>query len=319
MDFRPLGSTGLSVSAISFGAGPVPALMTSGGRADQQRDTIRRAIEAGINWFDTAATYGDGESERSLGAAFQELGASARVHVATKVRLMPDQLDRIKENVKASVRASLQRLQLERVTLIQFHNSITRRRGDQHTSITPVDVLSPGGVLEAFRELRAEGLVSHLGLTALGDIVALGEVIASGEFETAQVCYNILAGCDGEDGGAIIRKCAEKKLGVIAIRVLAGGALAGQPPSAHTLMTKFFPLAIYQRDAQKAERLAKILPPGMTAKEAAVRFVLSHGDVSTALIGFSGVEQVDEAIELSRRGPLPDDLLKKFDAPREGS
>ena len=153
MEFRVLGSTGISVSAISFGAGPVPALMTDASQANPQREAIRHAIEAGINWFDTAATYGDGESERSLGAALKELGALSRVHVATKVRVMPDQLDSIKESVKGSVYASLRRLQLERVPLIQLHNPITRNRGDQFTSITANDVLGADGVLSACRDL----------------------------------------------------------------------------------------------------------------------------------------------------------------------
>ena len=213
MEFRILGSTGISVSAISFGAGPVPGLMTDASSANLQRETIAMAIQAGINWFDTASTYGDGESERSLGAALNDLGAP-HVHVATKVRLMPEQLESIKENVKASVAASLQRLQRERITLVQLHNSITHNRGDQYTSLTPHDVLRPEGVLDAFQELQAEGLVQHIGLTGLGDMDALAEVIRSGQFETKQVCYNIVnpsagrrlpAGFEGENYCEIIR------------------------------------------------------------------------------------------------------------------
>jgi L-galactose dehydrogenase/L-glyceraldehyde 3-phosphate reductase len=318
MEFRVLGSTGISVSAISFGAGPVPALMTNAGQADRQRETIRRAIEAGINWFDTAATYGDGESERSLGAALRKLGVLSRVHVATKVRVMPDQLGRIKENVKGSVYASLRRLQLGRITMIQLHNAITRHRGDQFTSITVNDVLGADGVLAAFRDLKAEGLVGHFGLTGLGDMKALTEVIRCGEFEAVQVCYNILnpsaagrvpRGFEGEDYGGIIGTCAERKMGVIAIRVFAGGALAGQPPSAHTMKTRFFPLELYQRDLQRAARLAERLPSGMSLREAAVRFVLKNPDISTALVGFSSAEQVAEVVAFSRRGALPDALL----------
>lgn len=320
MEFRALGTSGVSVSVISFGAGPVPALMTDGGRGEGHRETVRRAVEAGINWFDTAATYGDGASERSLGAALKDVGARA-VHVATKVRLAPDQLDRIAEAVKASLRDSLRRLQMERVTLLQLHNAVTRGRGDEPTSITPSDVLGPGGVLDAFRDLKRDGHVAHVGLTGLGHSDALREVIRSGEFETIQICYNILnpsadhrghAGSDGEDYGGIMRDCAEKGMGIIAIRVLAGGALAGLPPSAHTLKTRFFPLAIYERDAQRAKALSERLPPGTGLKEAAVRFALSHPAVSTALIGFSNAEQIDEAIRFASRGPLPGDLLERL-------
>jgi L-galactose dehydrogenase/L-glyceraldehyde 3-phosphate reductase len=291
--------------------------MTTGGPASSQRETIRRALEAGINWFDTAATYGDGESERNLGAALKDLGA-ADVHVATKVRIMPDQLGDIGERVKASVLASLGRLQRESVTLIQLHNPITRNRGDQHTSITAKDILGSCGVLDAFRRLKADGLVRHLGLTGLGDMGALAEVIRSGEFETIQVCYNILnpsagrkvaPGFNGEDYGEVIRDCARMKMGVFAIRVFAGGALAGRPPSAHTLTTRFFPLGLYEADGRRAAALAKRLPEGMGLKEAGVRFVLSDRDVATALIGFSSAAQVDEAVEFCDRGPLPQAML----------
>lgn len=319
MDFRPLGSTGLRVSVVSFGAGPVPALMTDGARAPLQVETVRRALERGVNWFDTAASYGDGASERALGAALRELGAS-RVHVATKVRLMPDRLSGIAETVRTSLLASLDRLQRDHVSLLQLHNSITPNRGDQHTSITPADVLGPGGVLEAFRHLRSQGLVRHFGLTGLGDPDALKHVIRCGEFETIQLACNIIGAergsnlsdplTTGELADDFLRVCAERKMGVFAIRVFAGGALAGLPPSAHTLKTKFFPLSLYQRDLDRACALAKKLPAPMSLKEAAVRFVLSRPAVSSALIGFAAPDQVDEAVVFAERGPLPESLLR---------
>ena len=331
MEYRLLGrkqrttssyrNTGIKVSAISFGAGPVPALMTNGNQTEIQRQTVRRAIEAGINWFDTAASYGDGESEKNLGTALKELDASGGVHVATKVRLMPDQLDNIGENVKTSVMTSLERLQLERVTLIQLHNSITQNRGDQYTSITPQDVLGPAGVLEAFELLKSDGLVQHIGLTGLGDTSALVEVIRSGAFETIQVCYNILnpsagqtmpEGFDDTDYGNIITECTNQRMGVIAIRVFAGGAIAGNPPSAHTLKTRFFPLSLYERDLEKSASLMKVIPSGMSLKEAALRFVLSEPNISTALIGFSNPEQIDEAIRYCSSGPLAKRVIERL-------
>jgi L-galactose dehydrogenase/L-glyceraldehyde 3-phosphate reductase len=332
MEYRLLGNTGIRVSAISFGAGPVPALMTDGSQAAIQRQTVHRAIEVGINWFDTAATYGDGESEKNLGATLKELGApacpdsrdagrSSSVYIATKVRLMPDQLDNIEENVKNSVMGSLKRLQLERVTLIQLHNSITQNRGDQYTSITPQDVLGPGGVLDAFEALKSDGSVQHIGLTGLGDISALLEVIRSGAFETIQVCYNILnpsagqpmpKGFDDIDYGNIIAECTRQNMGVIAIRVFAGGALAGNPPSAYTLKAQVFPLSLYERDMERAAQLSKALLPGVSLKEAGLRFVLSEPSISTALIGFSNPAQIDEAIRYCSAGPLSKQIVEKL-------
>src|SRR6186997_3334349 len=90
--FRPLGKTGIRISELSFGAGPVSGLMTDPNQRPQQCATIARALEAGINWFDTAATYGAGQSEINLGATLADLRAGDAVHVATKVRLAPEQL-----------------------------------------------------------------------------------------------------------------------------------------------------------------------------------------------------------------------------------
>ncbi len=78
-----------------------------------------------MNWFDTAATYGAGQSEENLGRTLAELNVADRVHVATKVRVMPEQLDCIGQTVRQSVEQSLRRLRLKRITLLQVHNSIT--------------------------------------------------------------------------------------------------------------------------------------------------------------------------------------------------
>src|SRR5688572_16686086 len=91
VQYRNLGSTGVRISAVSFGAGPVPAVMT-GGQPEAQAAVVRRALELRINWFDTAATYGNGRSEQGLGGAFTTLGIrpdpNGDVHVATKARVM---------------------------------------------------------------------------------------------------------------------------------------------------------------------------------------------------------------------------------------
>jgi aryl-alcohol dehydrogenase-like predicted oxidoreductase len=97
---------------------------------------------------------------------------------------------------------------------------------------------------------------------------------------------------------------------VFAIRVYAGGALVGQPPSAHTRQTKFFPLDLYERDTRRADRLRALLPSGIDLSEAAVRFVLDHPGVTSALIGFSEPSQVDDALRALDQGPLPADIAE---------
>jgi L-galactose dehydrogenase/L-glyceraldehyde 3-phosphate reductase len=312
MEYRTLGSTGIRVSAIAFGAGPVSQLLV-GQPSPTQRETVRRAIELGVNWFDTAATYGNGQSEENLGRVLSDLGAHEQVHVATKVRLMPNQLRAIGAHVRESVLASLRRLRLERIALLQLHNSITAEAGAQPTSLTPAHVLAAGGVLDEFQRLKQQGLVTNLGLTGLGEPAALAQVIDSGAFDTLQIPYNLLNPSAGQkvaadfsepDYGNLVSICAERGMGVFAIRVLAGGALAGNPPSPHTLKTPFFPLELYERDVQRADAIAAQLPAGLSREEAAIRFALSHPAVSSAIIGFATPEQVSQAARFAAAGSL---------------
>jgi aryl-alcohol dehydrogenase-like predicted oxidoreductase len=313
MNYRALGRTGIPVSEISFGAGPVSGLMTCTMNPSLQHQTVERAVAQGVNWFDTAATYGDGQSESNLGRVLRTLGAEESLHVATKIRLVPEHLDRIEENVAASLRGSLRRLGRDRVTLLQLHNSITRQRGDQPTSIAAADVLGKGGVLEAFLKLQTDGFIQHFGLTGLGDADVLREVVRAAPWGAIQVCVNLL-----EPIPEWLATCRETGIGVIAIRVLAGGALAGQPPSEHTRKTKFFPLAVYEAHREKATQLESGLPKGMSLKEASIRFVLAQKQVATALIGLANPEQVDEAIQFAERGPLSTAALHAVMAGKPG-
>ncbi len=276
MEYRVLGSTGIRVSAICFGAGPVSGWMAELTPEEQQR-VVRRALDVGIKWFDTAAGYGNGLSEASLGTAFARLGLPPDVHLATKVRYMPEHFADIRRHTRDSFEGSLRRLRVRQVTLLQLHNAITSRREEEPTSITPQDVLGPGGVLEAFQELRSEGRVRYLGLTGIEQAAALRAAVESGAFAT---------------------------------RVFAAGALAGNPPSAHTLKTPFFPLALYQRDQRRAARLQKLLGLDRNLKTEAIRFVLSHSHVSAAIIGFREPWQIDEAAASLATGPLPAEVLK---------
>lgn len=297
---RPLTGTGLTMPAIAFGAGPVSALMTDATARERQLATVQRALSLGVDWFDTAATYGNGISETSLGWAFCELDAIRTVRIGTKVRLAADQLNDIFGAVRASVETSLKRLGVGSVALLQLHNAITRHRGDEPTSITPVDVLRPGGVLEAFEQLRREGIVQHFGLTGLGYAESLREVLASNTWATMQVNLNL---CNGST------ESHPTGPALLAIRVFAGGALAGKPPSAHTHTTKFFPLPVYERDLRRAAAMRLMLPHELSLPEAAVRFAVHHASITSAIIGFGSPEEVEATARWSANGALQDDLI----------
>lgn len=302
MQYRTLGRTGIKVSAISFGAGPVSGLMT-GTDANAQREVVSAAIDAGINWFDTAPGYGAGSSEANLGRALSEINPPQPIHIATKVRIPLDSTESIGDTVRRSVEESLQRLQVRSVTLLQLHNGITAERGDEPASITPADILSRDGVADTFDRLRDEGLIRHSGLTGTGLPAAMKEVIRSGRFDTVQTPYNALNPSAGEASpvqsgdtnyGNILADCEEMRMGAFAIRVFAAGALLGQVPSAHTLKTPYFPLDLYQRDAARAEQLRGELRDGESMTEFALRFVLSHSAASSAIIGFGSPSHVTE-------------------------
>jgi 3-hydroxyisobutyrate dehydrogenase-like beta-hydroxyacid dehydrogenase/aryl-alcohol dehydrogenase-like predicted oxidoreductase len=311
MPVRTLGRTGLKVSAVAFGAGPVSGLMT-GPDVGAQTATVQRALERGVNWFDTAPGYGSGASEASLGRVLAGLGASEKVHIATKVRVHPGALDDPDAFVRQSVEESLARLRVPRVTLLQLHNGITRNRDDEPAAITPRDALR---IAEAMQKVRAAGPVAHIGLTGTGHADALREVVRAGAFDTIQAPFNVLnpsaggAPVEGEtDYGNIFAECSAQRMGVFAIRVFAGGALLARPPSAHTLKTPYFPLALYERDAARAAGLRARIVGRLTPTEHAVRFVLSHAAVTSAIIGFGSPAHVDEVARVRLNESLPPGL-----------
>src|SRR5204863_2078939 len=115
MQLRVFGCTGTQLSLLGFGCGAVGGIMVRGDAADQER-TIARAIAAGVNYFDTAVQYGDGESETTLGRVLQTL-KPANVAVGTKVRLSESDFGRIAEAVTTSLEGSLARLGRDHVDI----------------------------------------------------------------------------------------------------------------------------------------------------------------------------------------------------------
>lgn len=327
MRYRTLGTTGLSVSTVSFGAGPVSGLLT-GSRVDMQRAAVAEAVKQGINWFDTAATYGNGQSELSLGAALSEIAVDHPLHVATKVRVNLTHESDLRPLVVASVEQSLVRLRRSRVTLLQIHNSITRNRNDQPTSITPEDVLGPRGILAGLQDVRDAGWVDHFGLTGIGDAQALRTVMESQQFATIQAPFHLLnpsalrdtpaSLCD-PDFGCFLRTAHEQNMGIFAIRVFAAGALLGAAPSAHTLTTPFFPLDLYRRDEERARRLANCLNLDVNLRDVALRYVLAQPEITSAIIGFGELKHVLDAVRVAENAPMSAAQLATLEACRDSA
>ncbi len=320
MQFRRLGRTGIEVSAIAFGAGPVSGLMT-GDDPDRQLGVLKRALELGVNWIDTAAGYGNGKSERNVGRCLAVLPGGSNAHVATKVRIPQDEADTPGDAIRRSVCQSLERLGRTSVTLLQVHNAIAGTRGAQAAAITPGDVLRPGGVADILDGLRSEGLVRFIGLTGTGEPPAMREVIRSGRFDTVQTPYHLLNRSAAEpvaadfpdvNYGGIFQDCAAQGMGVFAIRVFAGGALLNNPPSAHTLTTPYFPLSLFEEDRRRAEVMREALGDGTRMDETALRFVLSTRLVGAAIIGFSTPGEVEIACRAADSGALDDGAMERL-------
>src|SRR5262249_38767933 len=147
-----------------------------------------RALAAGINWIDTAAQYGNGRSEESIGELLAELGATP--YVSTKFSVDTGDLSDVRGQVERSLHQSLGRLEMASVALLQLHNPLGERTDGR--VLAADDVLRDGGVLDALTALRSQGLVRHIGITALGEVPAILRVIESGRIDSAQVYFNLL-------------------------------------------------------------------------------------------------------------------------------
>ena len=319
MDYRPLGSTGIRVSEIGFGCGNVGGLMIRGEHGDQVK-AAARAIELGINYFDTAPSYGDGQSEINLGQVLKEL--SADVYVGTKFRVTTHEPGRIRGNVIASVEESLTRLQREQVDLIQMHNHVVSMAEDG--SVTPEEAL--GEAVDALRELREQGKVRFWGVTAVGETAALHRVIDSATLHTVQSVYNLVnpsagssvpPGFDMPDYGNLIERASANGMGVLVIRVLAAGALTGEATRHPVAVPSVAPIGSgqdYGHDLARSGDFRFLQREGYVDNlvEASLRFALGNAGVSSVLVGYSSLEHLEQAVEFAARGPLPPEAMGRL-------
>lgn len=304
MKRRPLGRTGLSVSEIGFGCGPTAGLMVKGD-AKLRRDGVARALELGIDYFDTAPVYGDTASERHLGAALRALGAQP--FVATKIALELGDLDDIAGAVTRSVEASVERLGIGPLQLVQLHNRVGAQRAAKAdigtgAMLTVDDVLGRDGVVPVLERLRARGLVAHFGCCAYGgEAAAIARLIDSGAFATILVHYSILnpsawspPAAARRDYGGVGANAVAAGMGAVALRVLDGGALLAP--------------------ATPPELAALAAEDGQSLPSLALRYALSNVEIATALVGFSDLAQIEAACDAAAAGALPGAVLARIAA-----
>ncbi|MFZ2081210.1 MAG: aldo/keto reductase [Xanthobacteraceae bacterium] len=309
MEMRMFGRTGIRLSVLGFGCGAVGGLMVRGDPLDQER-TIARAIDAGVKYFDTAVQYGNGESEKNLGRILQKL-KPANAFVGTKVRLPSVSFGRIAAAVAKSLDQSMTRLRRDHVDIFHLHNAITQAGGGEALSVQQVLV----DVVPAFERLRQYGKTRFLGLTAVGESKALLQIIDSGAFDSAQVVYNMLnpsaaselpPNYPAQDYGRLFDHTKKAGVGVIGIRVLAGGALSGSTerhPVASPPPEPIGSAMNYEADVERARRLMPLVKEGFATSltEAATRFAISQAAIGTILVGIATPHQFDEALAASKK------------------
>jgi aryl-alcohol dehydrogenase-like predicted oxidoreductase len=230
--------------------------------------------------------------------------------------------------VTKSLEDSLRRLELDRVDIFHLHNEITIADGRESLSIKRV----LGEVVPTFEKLKQRGMTRLLGITALGDTPALHEAIDSNLFDSAQVCYNMLNPSAGaalppnypaQDYRQIFDHTRAAGIGVIGIRVLAGGALTGiveRHPIAGPPPLPIGSASSYAADVARAQRLLPLVKEGFAGSlgEAATRLAISHPAMGTILVGMATQEQFEQALTAIQKGPLPKSALERLATLQEG-
>lgn len=282
MEQRDFGRTAARVSALGFGGAPAGLTGYLGpwdaaaveSRASVTR-AIRRALDLGVTYFDTAPGYGEGLSEEIVG---QALGADRqRVFLATKT----SRTQWTSAGIRAACEASLRRLGVDHVDLLQFH-------GSWYSDDDADAILNRGG-LETYQRLRDEGKVRFLGFTAEGATGAVERLIASDGFDALMICFNVCY----QGAGAyrnrllppetLLSRAKAQGMGVVTMRTLTSGVL--------------------QR------WLARVAPDiGVDWSAALLGFVLSHPQVDVALVGMRTVDEVERNIATVTSGAYRVDL-----------
>lgn len=302
-----------------MGCGAVGGLMTKG-RARDQDNAVHWARDNGINFFDTAPSYGDGASETNLGRALS--GNTEGIVVSTKVAVRQEDLHNVAAAVEHSINESLKRLRLDHVDLLQLHNTLGEP--DRHGDFDAEQLLNE--VANAFEKVRSAGKARHFGFTAKGAPAVLTNWVSSGHFDSAQIFYNLLVPSAGEaqpngypavDYDCLLDTADDHGVGAIGVRVLAGGALTGsieRHPLGMPMVTPIGSPTDYKTDAQRAHAFKPLLDAGVAESlpELAIRYVISNSKLPTTEIGIATLEQLQAAASAVNKGKLPEDTLDRI-------
>jgi aryl-alcohol dehydrogenase-like predicted oxidoreductase len=322
MQFKTLGDTGLLVSTICFGtmtfsgqsAGTEAGIWKHIGDVNQAGadGLIKACIEAGVNFFDTADVYSDGESEKMLGQSLKNLNIARKdVVIATKVygRVGPGRNDvgASRGHIMDAVEASLRRLQTDHIDLYQIHGN---------DAVTPVEE-----TLRALDTLVNQGKVRYIGVSnwlawKIAKALGISEFKNLARFDSLQAYYSI-AGRDLER--ELVPLLEAEKTGLLVWSPLAGGLLSGkfsrenQKPQGTRRAEFDFPIV----DKERTWRIIDAMTPiakahGCSPARVALAWVLAKPFVTSVIIGAKRLEQLNDniaAVDLK----LSADEIKKLD------
>jgi D-threo-aldose 1-dehydrogenase len=298
---RPFGPTELLVTPICLGCaslGNMTETFAYGVPDHQALATLRAAFRSTINFVDTAAAYGNGESERRIGRVLRELGGLPPGYVlATKADRDLNTGDFSGEQVRRSVERSLRLLGLERLHLVYLHDP-------EHTTFE--QVMAPGGPLEVLLGFKQQGIIEHVGVAG-GPINLMILYVETGHFE-AVITHNRYT---------LLNRTAAPLLDVAAAR---GLAVANAAPYGSGLLAKgpdTYPRYAYQ-DApadlvERSRRMAEVCGRyGVPLAAAALQFSLRDPRVNSTIVGLTRPERIAQTLELARH-PIPDELWPLLD------
>jgi D-threo-aldose 1-dehydrogenase len=297
---RPLGRTGLQVTALCVGGSPLGNMSALYGyevSTERALRTLRAVLAGPINFLDTSNNYGDGESERRIGAALREAGGLPDGFVlATKVDRAASG-DFSGARVRRSLQESLDRLGLERLALVYLHDP-------EHISFE--DGVAPAGPVQALVELQREGLIDHLGVAG-GPIDLMRRYIRTGAFEVV-ITHNRFTLVD-RSAEPLLDEARELDVAVVNAAPFGGGVLAKGPAAVRDYAYgPAHPDVMARIEAMDAACARHDVP----LAAAALQFSLGEPRVASTIVGISAPERVEETVALAR-WPIPaglwDELL----------
>ena len=311
-----LGRTELKVSQIVLGGGWVGGLFIDSDLGVMEKALVK-AINAGINWIDTAESYSEGQSEKNIGLLLSSI-KNNNIYISSKARLEPISSETIFSQLDRKIDESLERLNRSYIDLYQLHNRIEKVGTNEHFSAR--EIIQRKGVLDSMEKLKSEGRIKNIGITALGNLEPIKEVISTNGFDTAQVYYNLLNPSsafknrdkwDDHDFSGIVDQCLKYDMGIMCIRIFAAGYLATDIRHGREIPVTQGISEIEQK--RRIEKLFELLKNEQGERaQLALRYGLSNQSLSCIVTGLSKIEHLDQIIEAESLGPLDEEIIEKI-------